>query len=210
MTSVADRRRRAILAGHGADPDTARELLTDPEPLVRVAALGALDRLGSLTSAEVAVALVDQSPAVRRRGLEATAAGHDGDPTSLLDDEDPLVVETACWALGERAGIDARGLLRLFGVASGHEDVLCREAAVAALGALGHPEGLTVVLEALKDRPTVRRRAVLALAAFEGPEVEAALKRSLTDRDWQVRQAAEDLIGDVREPGDRPVGPRFS
>ena len=210
MTSVADRRRRAILAGHGADPDTARELLTDPEPLVRVAALGALDRLGSLTSAEVAVALVDQSPAVRRRGLEATATGHDGDPASLLDDEDPLVVETACWALGERAGIDARGLLRLFGVASGHEDVLCREAAVAALGALGHPEGLTVILEALKDRPTVRRRAVLALAAFEGPEVEAALKRALTDRDWQVRQAAEDLIGDVREPGDRPVGPRFS
>ena len=210
MTSVADRRRRAILAGHGADPDTARELLADPEPLVRVAALGALDRLGSLTSAEVAVALVDQSPAVRRRGLEATATGHDGDPASLLDDEDPLVVETACWALGERAGIDTRGLLRLFGVASGHEDVLCREAAVAALGALGHPEGLTVVLEALKDRPTVRRRAVLALAAFEGPEVEAALKRALTDRDWQVRQAAEDLIGDVREPGDRPVGPRFS
>ena len=210
MTSVADRRRRAILAGHGADPDTARELLTDPEPLVRVAALGALDRLGSLTSAEVAVALVDQSPAVRRRGLEATATGHDGDPASLLDDEDPLVVETACWALGERAGIDAKGLLRLFGVASGHEDVLCREAAVAALGALGHPEGLTVVLEALKDRPAVRRRAVLALAAFEGPEVEAALQRALTDRDWQVRQAAEDLIGDVREPGDRPVGPRFS
>ena len=210
MTSVADRRRRAILAGHGADPDTARELLTDPEPLVRVAALGALDRLGSLTSAEVAVALVDQSPAVRRRGLEATATGHDGDPASLLDDEDPLVVETACWALGERAGIDTRGLLRLFGVASGHEDVLCREAAVAALGALGHPEGLTVVLEALKDRPTVRRRAVLALAAFEGPEVEAALKRALTDRDWQVRQAAEDLIGDVREPGDRPVRPRIS
>ena len=210
MTSVADRRRRAILAGHGADPDTARKLLADPEPLVRVAALGALDRLGSLTSAEVAVALVDQSPAVRRRGLEATATGHDGDPASLLDDEDPLVVETACWALGERAGIDTRGLLRLFGVASGHEDVLCREAAVAALGALGHPEGLTVILEALKDRPTVRRRAVLALAAFEGPEVEAALKRALTDRDWQVRQAAEDLIGDVREPGDRPVGPRFS
>ena len=210
MTSVADRRRRAILAGHGADPDTARKLLADPEPLVRVAAIGALDRLGSLTSAEVAVALVDQAPAVRRRGLEATVTGHDGDPAPLLDDEDPLVVETACWALGERAGIDTKGLLRLFGVASGHEDVLCREAAVAALGALGHPEGLTVVLEALKDRPVVRRRAVLALAAFEGPEVETALQRALTDRDWQVRQAAEDLIGDEREPGDRPVGPRFS
>ena len=33
----------------------------------------------------------------------------------------------------------------------------------------------------------------LALAAFEGPEVEAAIERALTDTDWQVRQAAEDL-----------------
>jgi hypothetical protein len=34
---------------------------------------------------------------------------------------------------------------------------------------------------------------VLALAPFEGPEVEAALATALEDRDWQVRQAAEDL-----------------
>jgi hypothetical protein len=34
---------------------------------------------------------------------------------------------------------------------------------------------------------------VLALAPFDGPDVEAALDRALTDRDWQVRQAAEDL-----------------
>jgi len=39
----------------------------------------------------------------------------------------------------------------------------------------------------------VRRRAVLALAPFEGPEVDAALTRALDDRDWQVRQAAEDV-----------------
>ena len=32
-----------------------------------------------------------------------------------------------------------------------------------------------------------------ALAAFDGPEVEARLEAALTDRDWQVRQAAEDL-----------------
>ena len=39
----------------------------------------------------------------------------------------------------------------------------------------------------------MRRRAVLALAPFDGPEVEAALERAGQDRDWQVRQAAEDL-----------------
>ena len=44
------------------------------------------------------------------------------------------------------------------------------------------------------DKPAVRRRAVLALAPFEGEDVEAALRRALEDRDWQVRQAAEDLL----------------
>jgi HEAT repeat protein len=40
----------------------------------------------------------------------------------------------------------------------------------------------------------VRRRAAVALAAFAGPSVEAALRRCLDDRDWQVRQVAEDLL----------------
>jgi hypothetical protein len=35
---------------------------------------------------------------------------------------------------------------------------------------------------------------VLALAAFEGAPVEDRLRVALTDNDWQVRQAAEDLL----------------
>ena len=46
----------------------------------------------------------------------------------------------------------------------------------------------------LTDRPTVRRRAVVALAAFDGPEVETALQQARQDRDWQVRQAVEALL----------------
>src|SRR5437762_1926107 len=77
---------------------------------------------------------------------------------------------------------------------AGHADALCREAAVAALGAIGDPAGLPAILRATTDKPAIRRRAVLALAPFDGPEVDAALQRALTDRDWQVRQAAEDLL----------------
>jgi len=66
---------------------------------------------------------------------------------------------------------------------------------VAAIGAIGDPVGLPAVLAALGERATIRRRAVVALAAFDGPEVDAALARALTDRDRQVRQAAEDLLG---------------
>jgi HEAT repeat protein len=70
---------------------------------------------------------------------------------------------------------------------------LCREAAIAALGAIGHPDGLPAILAGLEDKPAVRRRAVIALAPFEGAEVTEALARARLDRDWQVRQAAEDL-----------------
>ena len=76
-----------------------------------------------------------------------------------------------------------------------HADALVREAAVAALGAIGDESGLAAILSACQDKPAIRRRAVLALAPFDSPEVEMALKVALEDRDWQVRQAAEDLLG---------------
>jgi HEAT repeat protein len=85
-------------------------------------------------------------------------------------------------------------LAALAATGTGHADPLCREAAVAALGAIGHPAGLPAVIGALNDKPAIRRRAAAALAAFVGPEVDAALRRCLEDRDWQVRQVAEDLL----------------
>ena len=87
----------------------------------------------------------------------------------------------------------------LSNAATAHPDPLVRESAVAALGALGVPETLPVVLAACADKPAIRRRAVLALAAFEGDAVEAQLRVALGDNDWQVRQAAEDLIAVTSE-----------
>jgi HEAT repeat protein len=75
-----------------------------------------------------------------------------------------------------------------------HSDALVREAAVAALGCIGTPEAKAPILHAIRDKATVRRRAIIALAAFEGDDVEAALAQATGDRDWQVRQAAEDLL----------------
>ena len=77
--------------------------------------------------------------------------------------------------------------------ARSHPDALVRESAVAALGAIGDPAGLDAILAGCADRPAIRRRAVLALAPFSGPAVDAALAAALVDPDWQVRQAAEDL-----------------
>ncbi|MDP8936872.1 MAG: HEAT repeat domain-containing protein, partial [Actinomycetota bacterium] len=114
----------------------------------------------------------------------------------LLGDADPTVAETAAWALGEREEADPAVVDALAAMATDHADALCREAAVAALGAIGQERGLPAILAATGDRATVRRRAVIALAPFIGPEVDAALARARADRDWQVRQAAEDLLAD--------------
>lgn len=206
-SSAWRQRRAAALAGHRGDEAAARSFLADPSPRARASALGALARIGVLTDADVAAALLDPDPVLRRRACEV-AVGHHVDLVPLLADDDPMVAETAAWAIGERGGAGAGGdreegaaptpsrvVDALAAMATGHEDGLCREAAVAALGALGDERGLPAILAATTDKPAVRRRAVIALAPFDGPEVEAALERARNDRDWQVRQAAEDLLG---------------
>ena len=193
MVAPSGRRRAAALAGHTGDAAEARSLLDDADPRVRATALGALARLGQAGVAEVTAALADPSPEVRRRACQVAIGVPGVDLVGRLTDEDAGVVEVAAWALGERAEAGGQVVERLSAVATGHADPLCREAAVAALGAIGDERGLAAILAAAGDKPAIRRRAVIALAPFSGPEVDAALARALEDRDWQVRQAAEDL-----------------
>jgi HEAT repeat protein len=135
---------------------------------------------------------------VRRRAAEAAGKQPGVSLVVLLDDADATVVEVAAWACGEQEVVNDAVLTRLVGLATDHADPLVREAAAAALGAIGDPRGLPAILAACRDKPAVRRRAVLALAPFDGPDVDAAIERALVDRDWQVRQAAEDLTRGVQ------------
>jgi len=196
------------LAGHTGDQATARQALDDPDPGVQAAALGALARLGTLTTADVVACLRWGAPVVRRRAVEVATSAHGRGtrsalPAALIEtlgDPDPLVVVGAAWFLGERRHRPA--VAALVATVAGHEDPRCREAAVAALGAIGDPAALPAVLTAQRgDKPTVRRRATVALAGFDDPRVEPALRRAAADRDWQVRQAAEELLD---EPLDEP------
>jgi HEAT repeat protein len=174
---------------------------TARDPRVRGAALGALCRGGGPSRARPAWthAAGDPDGAVRRRAAELAPTLEPAPVLgllTLLGDPDPLVAETAAWALGEvpwPGRTRTRVVRVLAATASAHTDPLVRESAVAALGAIGDPRGLPAILAACADRPPIRRRAVLALAPFEGPEVDAALAAALADPDWQVRQAAEDL-----------------
>ncbi len=190
---TARRRGAAAIAGLRGRTAEARRAFLDPSPAVRATALGALARLGALDSDVVEAALRDVDPGVRRRACELSPALVGADYLPLLDDPVDAVVEAAAFALGEQG--DSRSVERLALLARDHRDPLCRESAVAALGAIGDSGGLHAVLGALGDTAAIRRRAAVALAAFDDPAVEVALRRCLEDRDWQVRQIAEDLLG---------------
>ncbi|HEV3227616.1 MAG TPA: HEAT repeat domain-containing protein [Acidimicrobiales bacterium] len=195
----AARRRAVALAGHLGDEATARAFLHDEDPRVRATAVGALARLGALGDDDVRAMAVDPDPSVRGRIARVVPSALDADAAcavlrTLLHDGEASVVEVAAWALGEVDSPASDVVHELAEVATAHADPLARESAVAALGAIGDFAGLDAILAATSDKPAVRRRAVLALAPFDGPEVDTALRRALEDRDWQVRQAAEDLL----------------
>jgi HEAT repeat protein len=168
--------------------------LADEDPVTRELALGALSRLDSLTDAEIVTALRDEVPSVRRRA--ATIAAHRPSVSlyDVLHDGDATVVEAAAWACGEQVVVADDVLATLIDLGLNADDALVREACVAALGAIGDVRGLPTILHGCVDKPAVRRRAVLALAPFDGDDVDEALQVALTDRDWQVRQAAEDVV----------------
>jgi hypothetical protein len=195
--------RRSLTADEVA---IARAATADASAAVRAAAVAALVRAAPVraansawqratrdTEARVRRRAADLAPALaaRRRRPDPAIADH---LVAQLADPEVTVVEAAAWALGEIPRLDDGPIVAaLAEVVTGHRDALAREAAVASLGAIGDPRGLAAVLTATNDKPPVRRRAVLALAPFEGAAVDAALARALEDRDWQVRQAAEDL-----------------
>lgn len=198
--------RSLAVAGHEGDEPTARAALGDLDPVARELALGALARMDAVTIDDLHVGLTDPHPGVRRRAVLLSALRVDVPLLPMLHDADDAVVEAAAWAAGEQQPLldrpDDDVLHRLIALATDSGDPLVREAAVAALGAIGDERGLPAVLAGCGDKPAIRRRAVLALAPFDGPEVKAALDAALQDRDWQVRQSAED-VAPFMEPDER-------
>jgi HEAT repeat protein len=182
-----------VAFGYKQNESEARPFLQHEDSVVRELALGALHRMQSLTDADLELALRDDDRLVRRRAAELGALHPGVDLAPLLVDLEPVVVEMAVWAYGEREQVDDNTLQTIISLTTDHDDQLVREAGAAALGAIGDERGVPAILSACEDKPAVRRRAVLALAPFSGPEIETAIDTALNDRDWQVRQSAEDL-----------------
>jgi len=189
-----DERFSVIEAGFTGDIDTARAGLSHNLPAVRASALRALARLQVLEHSEIASGVSDTDPEVRRTAAELAVTSTDVSIHHLLNDDDVFVAEMTAWCLGERVPITDDEIEALVFNTTEHAEPVVREACAAALGSLGDIRGLPAIIAACADKPAVRRRAILALAPFDGDEVEAVLARALEDTDWQVRQNAEILI----------------
>ena len=188
---------RALDRTGSAGRDDLERALADEHPAVRMAALELAAGRPEIPAASVAAGLEDPDPRVVE--VAAWACGELGSDADGADAAD-LVGDVSggdCRELGSDAGgADLSGVISaLASVAAAHVDALCRESAVAALGSLAHPSGLPAVVAGLDDKPAVRRRAVIALAAFDGPDADAALRRARSDRDRQVREAVEEMLG---------------
>jgi HEAT repeat protein len=191
---TVDERFAVIQSGFNGDVATAETGLASQYSDVRASAIRSLHRLNALTTEHLLLAIADSAPEVRRTAAEFAAPFHDVSIKHLIDDADVFVAEMAAWSLGERTPVTDDELQQLIDRATKHDEPVVREACAAALGSIGDERGLPAILNACTDKPAVRRRAILALAPFEGEEVDAALAQALEDRDWQVRQNAEILV----------------
>ncbi len=172
--------------------------LTSSDARERILAARGAARRG-LLGAHYPALLIDRDPEVRREVL-VLLSHDDADERTLevlrtmLNDDDPLVVDAALFALGEHE--DAASVEQIIDIARNHDDARVRESAIAVLGVLGDVRAKPTVILALEDKAPVRRRAIVALANFEGPDVDEALVRASDDRDWQVRAAVDQLNKD--------------
>jgi len=188
-----------LLASHEGNVELLCAAFTHTNDHIRSLALHGLLKNDALTDEHIRHAEVDPARLVRHRLAQLGALEPRINLSILLHDVDFAVAETAAWSLWERVDVTPGEFDLLVEGGADHDHAIVRESCIAALGAIGDPRAVPVILQGCNDKPAVRRRAILALAPFDGPEITAALEKALLDRDWQVRQAAEDLLAIEKE-----------
>ncbi len=182
-----------MLSSYNDDETSVRKFCDSIYPELRATSLSALVNMRKATEDDGRRAISDTSSIVQRRACELAPHLPGANYLSLLLKQDHLVTEAACFALGEVR--DQQAVEELIAIASKHRDALCRESAVAALGALGNKVALPQLIKSLDDSAPIRRRAVLALSVFiDNDAAIAAIRSRSDDKDWQVRQIVENIL----------------
>jgi HEAT repeat protein/cyclophilin family peptidyl-prolyl cis-trans isomerase len=177
------------------------DILADPSPLIRAAALRALaqlDREGFVT----VLSGLDPDPHWIVRAALATALGtlpvETGLPRlrAMLGDADERVIPSALAAVGKLRPADAANVLiaRLK-----DNDSTVRAAAANALAELKAPGAAASLADAYRfgerDSTYIARAAALgALVTYGAAEATPVLSEALADKDWAVRVRAAALL----------------
>ena len=150
----------------------------------------------------LAMHMTDSSAAVRAAAAEKLGLcdQRSMDPLeTLTDDPEPTVREAVATAFGELASRQA--VPWLIETSLVDDDRHVKEAAVAALGAIGDPGAIDTLLEIMRGGPPqVRRRAIAAITVFDDERIEPAIQRAALDRNPGVREAAQMVVGKQLTP----------
>ena len=197
-----------LLGELGQEPVTLlkRELVLEGFAHQRVRILEVIDKITRDLKKELAYALEDESPKVRRAALRLVERSKDERLASLLVDrtnhEDPAVATAAIQSLAKikPAGV-AQVLVSLLESAKDEKRVI---ASCRALGQIADPASIEPLAQILapqgffsflrKRSPLVRATAAFALAQIPHPRVAEVLARHVEDNDSRVRQAARDVV----------------
>jgi cyclophilin family peptidyl-prolyl cis-trans isomerase/HEAT repeat protein len=194
----------ALGALHDRDAiDLIVELMGDPWPAMRAAALKALREVDAETFTTVLSGLdPDAHPSVRVALVQALASlGPEiAGPrlTAMLAGADPYVLPAAIEAASSLSSPPAGFAAALTGLLKA-DDVVVRAAAASGLGtrkAAGSERALADSYRAWQAEGPVQARmaALTALAAYGAGPAVPVLREALADRDWAVRVKAAALL----------------
>jgi HEAT repeat protein/cyclophilin family peptidyl-prolyl cis-trans isomerase len=193
--------------------DDVLDLLTDPSPAMRAAALRSTATLDPDNLLAVLSGL-DPDPHWSVRATLATLLGTLPPAvamprlTALLGDQDQRVVPAALAALTALKAPNAAAILieRLKG-----DDPVVRAAAASGLGELKPPDAATALSEAYqqgqRDTTYTARAAALAALSQYGPVAVPTLRTALGDKDWAVRVRAAMLLKGLDSSAANPADP---
>jgi HEAT repeat protein len=164
----------------------------------------ALENLGhnrtSLAVEEVAKALHDPTPKVRREAANTLAKLNDPDAAwaliHQLEEHPDLVEEETVEALGQIGGESAIPVLVQL---LDNPRSLLRRAAARSLSRIGSPDVIPPLIEVAKrpDDPDLRRTALQALRQLEATEADQVIADALFDPTPSVRIAAAEAVSEM-------------
>nr|ACU26425.1 HEAT repeat protein [uncultured bacterium HF186_75m_14K15] len=180
-------------------------LLVDPHPKVQANAARSLGAIGN-SRATLALAAMLADPVtrtpVRLAITESLGRLGDAEAVAILlqatAETEPQIRKAAVVSLGQLK--DERAVRALSLLA---RDVEVREAAIRAIGQIGHVDGLPSLLRIAKEPgadPITVKQAFWALGEIKSEATVAALKPYLVAKDTQMVRLACDALGRVRLP----------